>query len=144
LTAPTSTRAPITGDESAHYRRCTPKEGGNDNPKGHALLSFYNVRFGIPEDVSVDTRNRHETMLLRDYDQTPPALTQDKKVVWLVDRAFIDARYWDGKKRTLGSTLITRMKSNLAIRSFEAMPFEENAINAGVVLDLRVELASSP
>lgn len=130
--------------ESAHYGRRTPKEGGNDNPKGHALLSFYNVRLGIPEDVSVDTRNRHETMLLRDYDQTPHAVTRDKNVVWLADRAFIDARYWDMKKRTLGSTLITRMKSNLAIRSFEAMPFEENDINDGVVLDLRVELASSP
>ncbi|MBU1962840.1 MAG: transposase [Gammaproteobacteria bacterium] len=130
--------------ESAHYGRCTPKEGGNDNPKGHALLSFFDVRLGLPENVSVDTRNRHETMLLRDYDQTPHAVTRDKNVVWLVDRAFIDARYWDAKKKTLGSTLITRMKSNLAVRSFEAMPFEENDINEGVVLDLRVELASSP
>ena len=26
--------------ESAHYGRCTPRQGGEDNPKGHALLSF--------------------------------------------------------------------------------------------------------
>ena len=29
--------------ESAHYGRCTPSQGGEDNPKGHALLSFYDV-----------------------------------------------------------------------------------------------------
>jgi len=29
--------------ESAHYGRRTPSQGGEDNPKGHALLSFYDV-----------------------------------------------------------------------------------------------------
>ena len=53
--------------ESAHFRRRTPKEGGQDNPKGHALLSFFNLRLGVAEDVHVDTRSRHETLLLRDY-----------------------------------------------------------------------------
>ena len=52
--------------ESAHYRRRTPKQGGTDNAKGHALLSFYNLRLGVPEDVSVETRSRHETLMLRD------------------------------------------------------------------------------
>jgi hypothetical protein len=46
--------------ESAHYGRCTPRQGGTDNPKGHALLSFYDVRLGCPTDVHVDTRSRHE------------------------------------------------------------------------------------
>lgn len=32
--------------ESAHCRRRTPRQGGEDNPKGHALLSFYNLRLG--------------------------------------------------------------------------------------------------
>ena len=62
--------------ESAHFRRCTPKEGGEDNPKGHALLSFYNLRLGVPEDVHVETRSRHETAILRDYDRSPQALTR--------------------------------------------------------------------
>ena len=56
--------------ESAHYGRCTPRQGGEDNPRGHALLSFYDVRLGCPADVTVDTRHRHETTLLRDYDQS--------------------------------------------------------------------------
>jgi hypothetical protein len=41
--------------ESAHYGRCTPRQGGTDNPKGHALLSFYDVRLGCPTDAHVDT-----------------------------------------------------------------------------------------
>lgn len=64
--------------ESAHYRRRTSSEGGNDNSKGHALLSFYNLRLGIPEAVHVDTRSRHETLLLRDYDRLPSALTGER------------------------------------------------------------------
>jgi hypothetical protein len=42
--------------ESSHYGRCTPRQGGTDNPKGHrALLSFYDVRLGYLTDVFVET-----------------------------------------------------------------------------------------
>jgi hypothetical protein len=64
--------------ECAHYGRRTRRQGGDVNPKGHALLSFYDVRLGIPTDVYVDTRNRHETALLRDYDQSKHAVTRHK------------------------------------------------------------------
>ena len=130
--------------ESAHFRRCTPKEGGEDNPKGHALLSFYNLRLGIPEDVQVETRSRHETAMLRDYDRSPHALTRERQTLFLVDRAFIDARFWDAKKATCAITIITRMKSNLRIDSTEALSVAADPVNAGVQRDLRVRLSSSP
>jgi hypothetical protein len=130
--------------ESAHFRRRTPKEGGKDNPKGHALLSFFNLRLGVAEDVHVDTRSRHETLLLRDYDRGAQALTRERNTLWLVDRAFIDARFWDRKKRTLASTMITRMKSNLRVDSTEGLPFAADPVNTGVVSDLQVTLTSSP
>ena len=129
--------------ESAHYKRCTPKQGGEDNPKGHALLTFYNLRLGVPETVYVDTRNRQEITLLHDYDRDPQALTQQRNVLWLVDRGFVDARFWDAKKRRLGSTVITRMKANLCVDSTEGLPVAEDPVNAGVVSDLRVTLTSS-
>jgi hypothetical protein len=129
--------------ESAHFRRRTPKQGGEDNPKGHALLSFYNLRLGVPEDVQVETRNRHETAILRDYDQSPQALTRARGTLFLVDRAFIDARFWDAKKTKLAITIITRMKSNLRIDSSEALSVAADPVNAGVQRDLRVMLASS-
>ena len=129
--------------ESAHYKRCTPSQGGEDNPKGHALLSFYDVRLGCPADVYVDTRNRHETALLRDYDATEQAMTQQKKALWLVDRAFIDARFWDQKKKRLGVTMITRMKKSLRIDSTEGLPVSDTPVNEGVLKDLQVTLGSS-
>jgi hypothetical protein len=129
--------------ESAHFRRQTPKEGGEDNPKGHALLSFFNLRLGIAEDVFVETRSRHETTLRRDYDQGAHALTRERQTLWLLDRAFIDAPFWDKKKRTLGCTLITRMKSNVRDDSTEGVPVADEPVNAGVVHDLRITLRSS-
>lgn len=131
-------------EESAHFQRQTPREGGNDNPKGHALLSFYDLRLGVPVDVQVDTRNRHETRLLRDYDAREQALTQQRNAVWLVDRAFIDAPFWDAKKRSLGATMITRWKSSLRIDSSESRPIPNDEINEGVVSDCLVRLSSSP
>ncbi|MDZ7750097.1 MAG: transposase [Gammaproteobacteria bacterium] len=129
--------------ESAHYGRRTPRQGGEDNPKGHALLSFYDVRLGCPADVYVDTRNRHETTLLRDYDANEQAMTRHRKALWLVDRAFIDARFWDQKKKGLGVTLVTRMKKNLRIDSTETLPVADIAVNEGIVKDLRITLGSS-
>ncbi|WP_207188105.1 hypothetical protein, partial [Thiorhodovibrio winogradskyi] len=91
-------------------------------PKGHGELVFYNLRLGLAEDALVETRSRHEINLLRDYDARPGAQTQEARTLWVVDRAFIDAAFWDRKKRTQGSTLITRMKSNLVVDSRAAMP----------------------
>ncbi|WP_313950210.1 transposase [Accumulibacter sp.] len=129
--------------ESAHYGRCTPRQGGEDNPKGHALLSFYDVRLGCPTDVYVETRSRHETALLRDYDQSAQAMTRHKGALWLVDRAFIDAPFWDARKKRLGVTLITRMKKNLCIDSTEGLPVADVSVNEGVLKDLRITLRSS-
>lgn len=129
--------------ESAHFGRRTPRHGGEDNPKGHALLSLYNLRLGVAEASWVETRSRHESRILRDYDQHPQALTRERRGLWLVDRAFIDAPFWDAKKRALQITLITRMKSNLCINSTEGLPIAADPANEGVLHDLRVTLASS-
>jgi hypothetical protein len=87
--------------ESAHFRRRTPQQGGQDHPKGHALLSCNNLRLGLPDDGRVDTHSRHETRILRDVDLAPHALTRERRGLWVVDRAFIDAAFWDAKKRAL-------------------------------------------
>jgi len=129
--------------ESAHYRRRTPRQGGEDNPKGHALLSFYDLRLGCPVDVAVDTRNRHELALLRDYDERAAALTHHRGALWVVDRGFIDTAFWEQKKRRLGVTMITRMKRNLCVESTEGLPIAAEAVNEGVLEDRRVTLRSA-
>ncbi len=108
--------------ESVHFRRRTPQQGGEGNHNGHALLSFYNLRPGVPEDVGVDTRSRHETRSLRDYDQDPQALTRGRYGLWLVNRAFIDAPFWDAKQRALQMPMVTLIKSNLCADSTEGLP----------------------
>jgi len=130
-------------EESVHYRRCTPRQGGHDNPKGHGLLTFYDARLGVPVDVYVETRSDHEIAVLREYDRGPGALTQEKKALWLVDRGFLSARDWDAKKRKLKSTVITRMKSNLVVE--DAAPIEVPSIpeNRDVVRDEKILLRSS-
>ncbi len=85
------------------------------------MLTFYNLRTGLPQDAFVETRSRHETRLLRDYDRDAQAMTRTKGMLWLVDRAFIDAPFWDAKKAKLASTMITRMKSSLRIDSTEGL-----------------------
>jgi hypothetical protein len=119
--------------ESAHFSRCTPKHGGEDHDKGHALLTFYNLRRGLAQDVFVETRLRHETRMLRDDDRNAQAMTQNKGMSWLVDRALIDASFWDAKKAKLASPMITRMKSSLRIDSTEGLPIADDPVNAGVV-----------
>lgn len=129
--------------ESVHFKKCTPRNGGYDNPKGHAALSFYDLRLGCPCDVQVETRNHHETALLREYDTRAGALTQQKSALWVVDRAFIDAAYWDKKKIKLKATMITRMKSNLIIEQYDDLPVAGIPCNEGVVSDQQVMLNSS-
>jgi hypothetical protein len=129
--------------ESVHYRGRAPKDGGTDNPKGHAHLTFYDVRLGVPVDVAVETRNRHETAILRDYDRSPAAVIRQRSAICLLDRAFVDAPFWDAKKRALGIVMITRLKSNLRIDSTEDLGIDASPVNAGVEKNLRVVLASS-
>ena len=94
-------------------------------------------------DVQVEIRNRHEITVLRDYDQSPNAVTQRPNALFVVDRAFIDAAFWDVKKVKLGITMITRMKSNLRLDSTEALAVAPDPANEGVLRDLRVRLSSS-
>ena len=129
--------------ESVHYGRCTPRQGGYDNPKGHGLLTFYDVRLGCPVDVCVETCNRHELTVLHDYDASPKAITCQKRALWVVDRGFISARLWDEKKRKLRSTVITRMKSSLVIEKAEVREVASIPENRDVVKDEQVVLRSS-
>jgi hypothetical protein len=130
-------------EPSAHFRHCPPRAGGDHNPKGHGVLAFFDLRRGVPGDALTEIHNRHEQALLRDYDQQPNALTQRRGALFVADRAFIDAAFWDAKKAKLGITLITRMKSNLRIDSTEAQAIAPDPLNAGVERDLIIRLSSS-
>jgi len=129
--------------ESAHYGRRTPRQGGDDNPKGHGLLTMCDVRMGCAVESYVETRNQHELHTLRDYEKAPQAWTHKKNVLWLVDRGLISAPLWDAKKRKLKSTVITRMKSRLVVEHAEDRDVAAIPENRDVVRDETIALCSS-
>lgn len=108
--------------ESDPSRRCTPQQGGEDHPQGHAWLRCYHLRLGLPEDVRVDTRRRHETRLWWDDNLAPHALTRQRRGLWVVDRAFIAAARGDANNRARQITMIMRMKRHRCVASTAGLP----------------------
>lgn len=129
--------------ESSHFQRCTPKQGGTDNTKGHCLLPYFDVRLGIPVYASVDISSAHETALLKDYAMEKDSLLQNRGALWLADRGFVDAPFWDSIKRARDIEVITRLKENLVIENRKEQPVKGLLINEGVFCDEHVQLKSS-
>ena len=98
--------------ESSHFKKITRSEGGYDNTKGHLLLTAFNLRFGVPVNIQVETDSISEIKLLKER-QESNELTKQKHSLWVVDRAFIDAPYWDIRKTKYSVPMITRMKDKL-------------------------------
>lgn len=129
--------------ESAHYRRCAPKHGGEDNPKGHMMLAFFDVRMGAPVAVEMETRNYHEMRVLKEYGQREDSLLRERYALWVADRAYVDMPFWDSQYRRLRQTVITRLKDNLIIEERKALDFDQDKINEGVLSDEEVTLKAS-
>jgi len=130
-------------EESSHYYRVLPKEGGCDNQKGHMLLTYYDLRYGIPIDVKTETESLGEMRVLKadhrmntDWSRTPGAL-------YIVDRAFIDGRYWDERKKRFKATVITRYKSILNYTEVQTRAVPKLIYNEQVVSDTEIHLACS-
>jgi len=130
--------------ESSHYTAIHPSDGGVDNQKGHLLLTFYDVRKGIPLGVVTETQSVAEITLLKQGMAAAQKLMQVRNAIYSVDRAFIDGTHWDERKKKYKITVVTRMKSNLNYSQIG----EENCVskkccNEGVLYDLTIKLDSS-
>ena len=128
--------------ESSHYERVTPSQGGNDNSKGHLNLTAFNLRSGIPISTDTDTDSIAEIRFVKDrWDKSD--LTTEKNALWVVDRAFIDADYWDMRKRRYGVTVVTRMKENLMYTIIETVKVTSGNKKQGIKKDQLIQLNSS-
>ena len=125
--------------ESCHYRKITPRQGGKDNPKGHGLLTFFDARLGCPVDVVVQTDTTHEVNVLK---SSKFQGLSEKNALFLVDRGFIDASFWNSKKTKYGITMISRMKTSLVVESSEEQPVAATEENQGVLKDEHIILRS--
>ncbi|MEN8166428.1 MAG: transposase [Pseudomonadota bacterium] len=124
--------------ESSHYVRILPTEGGNDNQKGHMLLTYYDLRRGIPVNVKTETSSMGEMRVLKADDAEAMDWSRVHQAIYVVDRAFIDGAYWDERKRSLHATVITRMKSTLVYtraepRKVATLPCNEKVLSDYVI-----------
>jgi hypothetical protein len=130
--------------ESAHYHPRYPNiDGGHDNQKGHMLLSHFDVRHGIALTVTTETRSLGEMRVLKYEEAKGLHWLRVKEAIHVVDRAYIDGRFWDQRLKLYGSTVITRMKSTLKYSVMNENPIVLNTSHQGVLYDRTVKLQSS-
>lgn len=126
--------------ESSHYHRVLPEDGGEDNQKGHMLLTYYDMRCGIPVHVSTQTLSMGEMRVLKEDDPDAFDWSRVAGAIYVVDRAFIDGRYWDERKKTLKATVITRLKSTLHYSVTQARDIKAQPCNEQVLSDTQIQL----
>ncbi len=129
-------------DESSHYQPCYPHEGGTDNRKGHMTLTTYDLRAGIAVDSNTETRSIDEMRFVKEVWRAS-WWTRQKNALYVVDRAFIEARYWDQRNKDVQATVITRMKSSFSYQVLENLAIAADPVNDGVVSDQLIQLRSS-
>ena len=128
--------------ESSHYQPVYPGEGGTDNKKGHMNMTTYDMRAGIAVDSNTETTSIDEMRFIKEG-WIASHWTCQKNALYVVDRAFIEARYWDVRKTKQGATVITRMKTTFKYVILEQTAVANTVINEGVVWDKIIQLNSS-
>jgi hypothetical protein len=129
--------------ESSRYFRVLPKEGGEDNQKGHMLLTYYDVRRGIPTHVITETSSMAEIRCLKEEGPSAFNWSAVKNSIFVVDRAFIDSSYWNEKKKKLKITVITRLKSKMNYSVLKSREVSEDICNESVLSDREIQLGLS-
>ncbi len=127
-------------EESSHYVRVLPTEGGDDNQKGHMLLTYYDLRRGLPVNVRTETTSMGEMRVLKEEDPDAIDWSRVRQAIYVVDRAFIDGAYWDERKKAIHATVITRMKSTLVYTQKEQRVVSALPCNEKVLSDQVIEL----
>ena len=127
--------------ESSHFTRVLPEEGGNDNQKGHMLLTYYDMRAGIPVHVHTETASMGEMRVLKEASCESTDWSRCRGAIYVVDRAFIDGRYWNERKAQVNATVITRLKSTLVYTPIHSREVQTLVCNEHVISDTTIELA---
>lgn len=92
--------------ESSHYQPVYPREGGTDNKKGHMNMTTYDMRSGLAVDSNTETTSIDEMRFIKEG-WFALHWTCQKNALYVVDRAFIEARDWDVRKTKYAATVIT-------------------------------------
>jgi hypothetical protein len=129
--------------ESTHFQPHYPMQGGEDNQKGHMLLTHYDLRHGIPLNAVTQTQSMGEMRVLKQEETLSTSWMRTPNAIHVVDRAFVDGRFWDQRLKCYGSTVITRTKSILKLTLMTENPVIQCGDNAGILYDRVVSLLAS-
>jgi len=129
--------------ESSHYYPRYPAQDGNDNQKGHMMLSHYDLRCGIPLSATTQTQSLGEMKVYKRDDLSANQWLCNHHAIHVVDRAFIDIRYWDQRLDQYAATVITRMKSSMVATLINERELDLEATEQGVLYDHEVTLIKS-
>ncbi len=127
-------------EESSHYYRVLPEDGGNDNQKGHMLLTYYDLRCGMPVNVKTETASMGEMRVLKEDNPQATDWSRVRNAIYVVDRAFIDGSYWDERKKQFKATVITRLKSTLVYSASRSRQVSALPCNEKVISDTEIDL----
>ncbi len=124
-------------DHSCHTSSSNEPESTKNSDKLYAAGTIYlqDLRTGLLQSYSTVTkghRKSHEMPVFRDsYDEFKKT-HQQKKIIFVLDRGFVDHEWWS-KKRTEGTYFISRTKTNFSLQKLGDIPFDKhNPINRGV------------
>ncbi|VAW65670.1 hypothetical protein MNBD_GAMMA11-1871 [hydrothermal vent metagenome] len=100
------------------------------------------MRHGVPVDVGVDTHSTGEMRFVKEQWKCA-YWTKQKNALYVVDRAFIDFRYWDIRnwdirKKEVKATVISRMKKNFKYEVLKTRKISDTMENEGVLDDFEI------
>ena len=128
-------------EPSARTTQWPPRRGGRHDPKSEGLLAIFTLRLDAAVDALVELHNPLEQALVRDCYQDPSALTNRRRAILLVDRAFIHAGSWDAKNAKLRIARNTRLKANPRIDTSAPQATAAEPVNDSVASDPLARLA---
>jgi hypothetical protein len=118
-----------------------PKNGGNDNQKGHAFLLAFDMRHGIPLGVKAEMNSVGEMQIQKNNYGQAIDWSNQKNAIYVVDRGFMDGAYWQERKINNGATVITRFKSTLKFTEIAPRTIAKKVCNENVVSDVEITLS---
>lgn len=109
------------------------KPGGKNYAAGN--IYSQNIRNGLIHLLSPVTDGAAKEHELPHFKQTIELSSTTKKIIWILDRAYMDYRWWEKQKKQ-GHHIISRTKSNKSILYCGDLTFDlHDPVNAGVVSD---------
>jgi hypothetical protein len=105
-------------------------------------LTTYDMRAGIAVDSNTEVTSIDEMRFVKEV-WSASWWTSQKNAIYVVDRAFIEARYWDQRKTRVNATVITRMKSTFKYEVLGEIIKVASPVNEGIISDQLIQLRSS-